>query len=83
MFLALWNYLKGYVIIKVSGFSTERFINMASYRGIYIWDMKTYDGYIYIKVSLSGFKLLKECARKTGCKFEIVNRCGLPFFVYR
>ena len=83
MFLALWNYLKGYVIIKVSGFSTERFINMASYRGIYIWDMKTYDGYIYIKVSLSGFKFLKECARKTGCKFEIVNRCGLPFFVYR
>lgn len=29
MFLALWNYIRGYVIIYVTGFSVERFINMA------------------------------------------------------
>lgn len=83
MFLALWNYLQGYVIIKVYGFSTERFINMASYRGIHIWDMNIEEGCVYIKVSLSDFKMLKECAKKTGCKFEIIKRCGFPFFVDR
>lgn len=83
MFLALWNYLQGYVIIKVYGFSTERFINMASYRGIHIWDMNIEEGCVYIKVSLSDFKMLKECAKKTGCKFEIIKRCGFPFFVNR
>lgn len=83
MFLALWNYLQGYVIIKVYGFSTERFINMASYRGIHIWDMNIEEGCVYIKVSLSDFKMLKECAKKTGCKFEIIKRYGFPFFVNR
>ena len=83
MFLALWNYLQGYVIIKVYGFSTERFINMASYRGIHIWDMNIEEGCGYIKVSLSDFKMLKECAKKTGCKFEIIKRYGFPFFVNR
>ena len=39
MFLALWNYLRGYVIIYVTGFSVERFINLAVNRGIFIWDI--------------------------------------------
>ena len=79
MFLLLWNYLNGYVIIKVKGFSVERFINMASYRGIYIWDMNTYEGFVYLKVSLKGLNLLKECAIKTGCCFEIIEKKGFPF----
>ncbi len=83
MFLALWNYLQGYVIIRVSGFSTERFVNMASYRGIYMWDMDMQEGFVYLKVSISGFKMLKECAKKTGCHFEIIERQGLPFLIHR
>ena len=39
MFLALWNYIRGYVIIYVTGFSVERFINMAVNKGIFIWDV--------------------------------------------
>ena len=29
MFWQLWNYLSGYVIIRITGFSAERFINLA------------------------------------------------------
>ena len=39
MFLALWYYLHGYVMITVSGFSVERFVNMATFRGIYLWNI--------------------------------------------
>ena len=40
MFWWLWNYLRGYVIIKVTGFSAERFINLAVLKGLRIWDIK-------------------------------------------
>ena len=40
MFLSVWNYLRGYVTIELSGFSVERFMNLASHKGIYLWDIK-------------------------------------------
>lgn len=40
MFLALWNYICGYVIIYVTGFSVERMLNMAINKGVFIWDIQ-------------------------------------------
>ncbi|MFQ9493244.1 MAG: sporulation protein YqfD [Dorea longicatena] len=34
----IW-YLKGYVRIRVSGYSPERFLNACRYKNIYIWDL--------------------------------------------
>ena len=40
MFLVhLWNYIRGYVIIIVTGRSIERFINICSKRQILLWDI--------------------------------------------
>lgn len=78
MFLALWYYLHGYVIIEVSGFSVERFVNMAAYRGIYIWDICPQGVVIRMKVSKQGCQLLDECAQKTGCRYTIIEERGLP-----
>jgi len=80
MFLSVWNYLRGYVTIEVSGFSVERFMNLASHKGIYLWDIKKYKSKIQMKVSIKGFKLLKSCAKKTKCKIVIVEKKGCPFF---
>lgn len=79
MFLALWYYLHGYVIISVTGFSVERFVNLAAYKGIYLWDIKPQGAGVTMKVSIDGFRMLKECARKTGCHFKIIGKQGLPF----
>ena len=79
MFIGLWNYLKGYVIINVTGFSVERFVNLAMRRGVYIWDIKPCGSGISMKVGISGFYELKTPARKTNCRIKIVRRCGLPF----
>ncbi len=83
MELRLFSFLRGYLIIKVSGFSVERFINLAMNRNIYLSDIKYKDSYVLMKVSIKGFKHLKPIAKKTRCRIKIVKKCGLPFYVFR
>lgn len=83
MFLTLWNYLRGYVIIEVSGFSVERFVNLAVHKGVYIWDVVPKGNCITMKVSVKGFKLLKSCAKKTKCHIKITGKTGCPFFLFK
>lgn len=78
MFLAFWYYLHGYVMIEVSGFSVERFVNMAAFRGVYLWDICPKGTVVSMKVSRTGCGELDECARKTGCRFEVIEERGLP-----
>ncbi|MDR2903689.1 MAG: sporulation protein YqfD [Clostridiales bacterium] len=83
MFLTLWNYLRGYVIIEVTGFSVERFINLAVHKGVYLWDVRRAGEAAEMKVSVAGFKLLRSCARKTKCKVRMRKKNGLPFLMFR
>ena len=83
MFLALWNYLRGYVIIYVTGFSVERFINLAVNRGIFIWDIIPERNRVIMKAGVKSTEELKECGIKTGCRFEVVGEYGLPVFLKR
>lgn len=78
MFFALWNYLHGYVIIYVKGFSVERFVNLAINRGIFIWDIEPEKNRVMMKTYSKNIDILKECCIKTGCKFEIVGQFGMP-----
>lgn len=83
MFLSIWNYLRGYVTIEISGFSVERFMNLASHKGIYLWDIQKHKSKTQMKVSIVGFKLLKNCAKKTKCKVKIVEKKGWRFFAHK
>ena len=70
-------------MIRVSGFSVERFVNLAAFKGIYIWDICPDRTGVLMKVDIKGFKALKECARKTKCRYVIVEKRGLPFTLHR
>lgn len=83
MFLFIWNFFRGYVLIEVKGFSVERFINLITYHGIYVWDLKQQGPHMYMKVSVKGYKMLRQYARKTRCHIKIKGRYGYPFFVYK
>ncbi|NLO99907.1 MAG: sporulation protein YqfD [Clostridiaceae bacterium] len=85
MFLVhLWNYIRGYVIIIVTGKGIERFINICSKRQILLWDIVRADmDSASMKASIRGFRLMRPAARKSGCRVHIKKRCGLPFFLYR
>lgn len=79
--IGLLKYIKGYVRIKVWGFSPERFMNLCSNRNILLWDIVREDNIYYMCISLKAFYELRPIARKTGTRVVILKRYGLPFFV--
>ena len=83
MFVGIWNYLRGYVIVEVSGFALERFMNLAVNNAVYLWDIKKAEGKLYFKVSIGDFKKLKTYAKKSHCKVRIYRKVGMPFKAYR
>ena len=83
MLMALWHYLRGYVMIEVSGTGAERFINLAARRGVYFWSVERVGATVTMHISVKAFRLLKACARKSGCRVKIARRFGWPFVVYR
>ncbi|MDR1066542.1 MAG: sporulation protein YqfD [Clostridiales bacterium] len=83
MIVAIWNFIRGFVTVEVTGRATERFINMAVHRDIYIWDAQSSPDGVFMNVSLKGYKELKACAKKTGCQYRIIAKKGFPFVARR
>ncbi|HOJ81112.1 MAG TPA: sporulation protein YqfD, partial [Clostridiales bacterium] len=80
MLFRLWNYLRGYVIIIVEGFFIEKFINICARRRIHLWDVRIQrERRVTARVSISGFRLIRPVARKTGCRVRLLKKRGLPF----
>lgn len=83
MFKFLWNYFKGYVIIKVTGFSIERFLNLCLNKNINLHKIEESTDGIICKINIKDFKKLKEISKKTGCKYKIILKYGIPFFIFK
>lgn len=80
MFEQLIWYLKGYVRIRITGYSPERFLNACRYKNIYIWDLKRVCGSYEMNLTIDGFRRLKEIVRKTGTKVCIIRAVVFLFF---
>ncbi len=83
MIINVANYIKGYLVVEVKGFSIERFMNLAVNKNIYLWDVIYLKDKIQFKVSIKGYKLLKECGKKTRCRIKIIDKKGYPFFMFK
>lgn len=77
------KYVRGYLRIRLWGFSPERFMNLCSNRGILLWDIVREGDAYYMCISLKGFWELKPILKKTGTRVAILERYGLPFFIPR
>lgn len=75
------KYVRGYLRIRVSGFSPERFMNLCSNKGILLWKIEREGDVYYMNIHLDGFRALRPIVRKTGTKVAVLERCGLPFFL--
>ena len=73
------KYIRGYLRIRVWGFSPERFMNLCSNKGILLWDIVREGEEYYMYISLKGFWELKPIAKKTGTRVAVLKRYGLPF----
>lgn len=81
--LRLFRFLRGYVTIKVWGYSPERFMNLCSNHNLLLWNVIHYKDYYVMNISIRGFFQLRPIARKTRTKVVIIQKYGLPFFVHR
>ncbi len=75
------KYIRGYLRIRVSGFSPERFMNLCSNKGILLWQIVREGDVYYMNINLKSFRALRPIVRKTGTKVAILERYGLPFFL--
>ena len=82
MLLKIYQYIRGYVRIRITGHRTERFINACNYRKIKIWDLSTCGGSYEMNLWVKDFKKLRHISHKTATKITIVKKYGLPFYLF-
>jgi len=79
----LLKFIKGYVVIRLSGYAPERFFNLCSRHQIVLWGIKSSGMDYEMCVSIGGFRRLRPLVRKTRTKVVILERHGLPFVLFR
>ena len=83
MFVLSWiKFFRGYVYVHLTGYATERFLNLCGSRNILIWNLKpTEDGY-YFYISVDGYRSLKPILKNKdkGAHFK---KYGVPFQLFR
>lgn len=79
----LTHYRKGFLRIRLQGFSPERFLNLCASNQIEIWDLRHQDGAYQFYITLDGFRRIRPLVRKAHVRLRVLGRFGLPFFLYR
>jgi sporulation protein YqfD len=79
----LWGWIRGYVVITIFGSGKEQFLNLALQQNMDIYDVEWREGeepFIVAKADYHDLGGLRKIAHKTGCRFKLGRRKGLPFF---
>lgn len=75
------QYLRGYVTVRVWGYSVERLLNLCGNHDVLVWDIEDHGDYHTMHISIAGFFALKPLLKKTGTRVAVTGKYGLPFFV--
>lgn len=75
------QYIRGYVRIKVWGYSVERLLNLCGNHDILVWEIEDHGDYHTMHISIEGFFALKPLLKKTGTRVTVLHRYGVPFFM--
>jgi len=81
--IKIWNFLRGYVKIEMSGFSVERLITQAAAVDVFFWDARRTGGAVAAQVSVRDYKHLAHIAEKTGTTLTAIGPFGLPAVIKR
>lgn len=55
-------------------------MNMAAYRGVYLWEVAREGAGMTMKAAGNSLELLQRVPKKPGCALEVLSYGGLPFF---
>lgn len=83
MLQKLFRFIRGYLLLRITGYSPERFLNACSHKKIEIWGLRPVDHGYEFYLSVKAFKNLKPILKKTETKVIILQKFGLPFLLYR
>lgn len=75
--------LQGYIRIRITGYSPERFLNSCKYKEIEIWGLESKPAGYEMYMKVRDFRKLKPLLRKTRTRITILERYGVPFFMHR
>lgn len=78
----LVNQTKGYVKVTIEGENRERFFNLTSARGIYIWDIRRLEYTTEFYIHIENVYRLRTILKKTKMRLKVKERYGLPFFLH-
>lgn len=79
-FLHFWY---GTLLVRLEGYSPERFLNLCSANQIELWDLQYVDRGYQFHITVRGYRKLKPLVKKTKVKLILLNKFGLPFFLFR
>lgn len=80
MILKIIRYIRGSVTLCVKGFFIEKFLNLCAEKNIFIWDIShKKNNTVMLKMSINGFKKIRNTAYKTRSEIKIIQKSGLPF----
>lgn len=83
MFEALLKWLRGFLIISISGNARDRFLDICSKHNIVMWNIVSDKDTTRAYIAKKAFRELEAYQKKTGVDIRICDKRGLPFFFYR
>ena len=83
MLIWLFRYLKGFVRIRVRGYSPERFLNLCKARRVELWDLQNVGNEYEMNLDIRDFRKIRPLVKKTRAHVTVTERHGLPFFLHR
>lgn len=83
MLKELGNQLRGYLKIRITGYSPERFLNLCKHKEIAIWELEAEGNAYEMYMTVSDFRKLKPILRKTRTRITVLERYGVPFFFHK
>ncbi len=75
--------LTGYVKLHITGISPERFMNLCVRHQIELWDILPSDEGFDLYMNQKDVKRCKPFFKKSGIHIKILEKKGLPFFLFR
>lgn len=76
---SFFRFFKGYLLIRITKPGFARFLNACVREGFGLWNIREERDYILFNISLSEFKKIQKCVKKSKVRVTIIKRYGLPF----
>ena len=74
------QYIRGYVTIKVWGYSTERLLNLCGNHDILVWDITDHGDYDTMNISVRGFFCVETTVKKDWNQGSYFKKIRTAFF---